>query len=99
MEVRCVRPCRNLRGGRPHGKRVGLLPALRPADRAGCVEYVICGGDKEVKKLMGKIAGFAAMFAVTIILSEATSTDPAWYLLALWLWKDLSETMEKENRM
>ena len=51
-----------------------------------------------MKRLLGKIAGFTTAFAATIILSEATATDPAWYLLALWLWKELSETMEKEGR-
>lgn len=50
-----------------------------------------------MRRFLGKLASWAAVFAVTVILSEATDADPALYLLGLWLWKDLSETTGKEK--
>jgi len=32
-----------------------------------------------------------------MILSDVSGTDPVWYMLGLWLWKDLSETIRKED--
>ena len=50
-----------------------------------------------MKRLLLKLAGWAAVFLTTMILSEAAGTDPVWYLLGLWLWKDLSETIRKQD--
>lgn len=51
-----------------------------------------------MKQFLAKLAGFAAAFAAIIILNQASGMDPVWYLLGLWLWRDLSDTMEKEDR-
>ena len=51
-----------------------------------------------MKRLLLKLTGWAAVFLTTMILSEATGTDPVWYLLGLWLWKDLSGAMDKGDR-
>lgn len=48
-----------------------------------------------MKRLLLKLAGWAAVFLTTMFLSEAAGTDPVWYLLGLW--KDLSETIRKED--
>lgn len=50
-----------------------------------------------MKQFLLKLVSWAVVFAVTVILSEETGADPAWYLLGLWLWKDLSETLGKED--
>ena len=50
-----------------------------------------------MKRLLLKLAGWVAVFLTTMFLSEAAGTDPVWYLLGLWLWKDLSDAMEKET--
>lgn len=52
-----------------------------------------------MKGLLGKVAAIMVMMMAARVASIVTGDDPVWYLLALWLWKDLSETMEKENRM
>ena len=50
-----------------------------------------------MKRLLLKLAGWAAVFLTTMFLSDAAGTDPVWYLLGLWLWKDLSDTSRTEN--
>lgn len=50
-----------------------------------------------MKRFLLKLVSWAAVFLATIILSEVAGTDPVWYLLGLWLWKDLSETIMKED--
>lgn len=52
-----------------------------------------------MKGLLGKVAAIMVMMMADRVASIVTGDDPAWYLLTMWLWKDLSETMEKENRM
>ena len=39
---------------------------------------------------------YLASFAASLILIEATGADPALYLLALWIWKELSEAIEEK---
>lgn len=52
-----------------------------------------------MKRLLLKLAGWVAVFLTTMFLSEAAGTDPVWYLLGLWLWKDLSDAMDKGDRI
>ena len=51
-----------------------------------------------MKGLLGKVAAIMVMMAAGVA-SIVTGDDPAWYLLTMWLWKDLSETMKNEGRM
>lgn len=51
-----------------------------------------------MKGLLVKVAAIMVLMMAARAASIITGDDPVWYLLALWLWKDLSETMEKEER-
>ena len=48
-----------------------------------------------MKRLLLKLAGWAAEFLTTMFLSDAAGADPGWYLLGLWLWKDLLSKVHK----
>lgn len=50
-----------------------------------------------MKMFLLKLLPFSIVLAFSFGLSAATGADPAWYLLALWLWQDLSETLDKED--
>ena len=51
-----------------------------------------------MKRLLMNAATVAAVVLPFVILSELAGVDPVWYLMGLWLWRDLSDTMEKEDR-
>ena len=51
-----------------------------------------------MKRLLMNAATVAAVILPFVILSELAGVDPVWYLMGLWLWRDLSDTMEKEDR-
>lgn len=44
-----------------------------------------------MKRLLTNAATVAAVVLPSVILSELAGVDPVWYLMGLWLWKDLSE--------
>lgn len=50
-----------------------------------------------MKRLLLNAATVAAVVLPSVILSELTGVDPVWYLMGLWLWKDLQETLGKED--
>lgn len=50
-----------------------------------------------MKRILLNAATVAAVVTPSVILSELTGVDPVWYLMGLWLWKDLSKTLGKED--
>lgn len=50
-----------------------------------------------MRRFLGKLASWAVALAAIMFLSDVSGTDPVWYMLGLWLWKDLSETIRKED--
>lgn len=50
-----------------------------------------------MRRFLGKLASWAVALVTIMILSDVSGTDPVWYMLGLWLWKDLSETIRKED--
>ena len=50
-----------------------------------------------MRRFLGKLASWAVALSAIMILSDVSGTDPVWYMLGLWLWKDLSETIRKED--
>lgn len=51
-----------------------------------------------MKRILLNAATFAVVVLPSVILSELAGVDPVWYLMGLWLWKDLSDTMDKGDR-
>ena len=50
-----------------------------------------------MKAFLFKMILYLASFSATLILIEVTEADPAMYLLALWIWKELSEAAEEQE--
>lgn len=50
-----------------------------------------------MRRFLGKIVICLVAILPSVILSELTGVDPVWYLIGLWLWKDLPETPGKEK--
>ncbi|SCJ70499.1 Uncharacterised protein [uncultured Flavonifractor sp.] len=50
-----------------------------------------------MKLFLKKLVCWAVVMAAIMVLSDATDCDPMWYLMGIWLWKDLSDTLGKES--
>lgn len=50
-----------------------------------------------MKLFLLKMATLAIVMGAAVISSGVTGVDPVWLLLGLFLWKDLSETLGKED--
>lgn len=52
-----------------------------------------------MKMFLEKLFAFIVEIAALTVLCNKMGADPTWCLLGLWVWKDLSETMENEDRI
>ena len=50
-----------------------------------------------MKGFLRKVAAIMVMMMAARVASFVTGDAPAWYLLTMWLWKDLSETMRRRT--